>query len=91
VIPVSSLRSFAPWRLCVGGFIHHAFAFNLGIGKQNKKNGIHRKMMSSNVTMIISNSSAQIVMIGIESEQIIPISIPESLLHGPPSGTERSL
>src|SRR5215813_13517313 len=69
----------------------HAFAFNLGIGKQNKKNGSQRKMMSSKKTMIINSNKAQIVMIGIDSEQIIPSSIPEPLLHGPPSGTDKSL
>src|ERR1044072_1909657 len=69
----------------------HAFSFNLGNGKQKIKNGTHRKIRSSRKTMIINNSSAHIVMIGSESEQIIPNSIPESLLHGPPSGTDKSL
>ena len=54
------------------------------------KNGIQRKMMSNRLTMIISISSAQIVMMGIDNEQIIPTSTPPSV-HGPPSGTERSL
>jgi hypothetical protein len=40
------------------------------------KNGIQRKMMSSKLTMIISINSAQMVMMGIESEQIMPTSTP---------------
>ena len=87
----STLVRFVPFVCFMCRLCTHAFAFNLGIGKQNKKNGTHRKMMSSKKTMIINNNSAQIVMIGIESEQIIPSSIPESLLHGPPSGTDKSL
>ena len=43
------------------------------------KNGIQRKMMSSSVTMMISRISAQIVMIGIESEQIMPRLTPSAL------------
>ena len=40
-----------------------------GSGKHRIKNGTQWKMISSRLTMIISSSSAQIVMIGIENEQ----------------------
>ena len=42
------------------------------IGKQIRRNGIHQKTMFSRPTKIISTISAQIVMIGIENEQIMP-------------------
>src|SRR6185503_671002 len=70
---------------------HAFFAFSPGTGKQIKKNGIHRKIMSSRLTMIISNNSAHIVMIGIDSEHTIPISRPLDCLHGPFSGIDKSL
>jgi hypothetical protein len=54
------------------------------------KNGIQRKIMSSKLTMIINRSSAQIVMIGIDSEQIIPTSTPPDV-QGLPSPVGRSL
>src|ERR1051325_4280666 len=66
------------------------FDLNFGNGKQKIKNGIHLKMMSSRLTLIINSNSAQIVMIGIDNEQIMPTSIPPDT-HGPPSGAERSL
>ena len=50
---------------------HSAFS---AIGKQIRKNGIHQKTMFRRLTKIISTISAQIVMIGIENEQIRPRS-----------------
>jgi hypothetical protein len=52
--------------------VHDFFAFNPGSGKQIRKYGTQRKMMSSKLTMIINRISAQIVMIGMDSEQIMP-------------------
>src|ERR1700752_1449434 len=76
------------------GLEHHALdsrlARNPGMGKQITKYGSHLKMRSSRVTMMISRINAHSVMIGIESEQIIPrLRLP--LVQGPPSGTDRSL
>src|SRR5258708_990216 len=48
------------------------FALNFGSGRQTWKNGIEKKMMSSSVTMTISMSSAQMVMMGMENEQTMP-------------------
>src|SRR5207244_1944347 len=63
---------------------------NFGNGKQTMNHGIQWKMKSSSATMIISRINAQSVMIGIESEQIIPMeSVPR--LHAPPPPTSRSL
>src|SRR5262249_28558514 len=70
----------------------HSFDLNPGSGKQIRKYGIQRKMKSSSVTMIISINSAQMVMMGNDSEQIMPKDSEASGdLHGPPSGTEMSL
>src|SRR5262245_48725598 len=52
--------------------IHH-FAFN-PIGKQMRRNGIHQNTMLSRLMKIISTISAQMVMIGIENEQMSPRS-----------------
>ena len=43
-----------------------------------KNHGIQRKTKSSRLTMIISRMSAQIVMIGIDSEQMVPKRDPGS-------------
>jgi len=47
-------------------------------------------MKSSRKTMMNNISNAQIVMMGIDSEQIMPTCNPP-LVHGPPSGTLKSL
>src|SRR5579859_192683 len=46
------------------------------MGKQIFRNGIHQKMMFNRFKKIMSTSSAQMVMIGMENEQISPIFRP---------------
>ena len=73
-------------------FTHYVgFPLNFGNGKHMMKNGTHRKMMSNRFTMIINRINAQMVMMGIDNEQIMPSESPASSAHGPPSGTSRSL
>src|SRR5262249_51816351 len=72
----------ASWIHYAGSCGAGALALNFGSGKQKKKNGSQRKMMSSRLTMMIRMMSAQMVMIGIDSEQIIPRLRPASVLHG---------
>src|SRR4030095_14470767 len=67
----------------------YCFAFRPGTGKQIIKKGIQRKIRSSRVTMIKSRIRAQMVMIGIESEQIIPKPAPPEP-QGVMSSMERS-
>src|SRR5262249_25152147 len=70
------------------GRVHVFLPFRPGMGKQIFKNGSQKKIVFSTVTNTIRTMSAQIVIIGIENEQIVP---PPT--HGPvpPSPTGRSL
>src|SRR5207237_8166679 len=68
----------------------HFLPFSPGTGKHMMKYGSQRKMKSNSVTMMISRISAQIVMMGIDSEQIIPMLTPPLLVHAPPSPTLRA-
>ena len=66
-------------------------AFELRQREADDEHGSQRKMMSSRLTMMISRISAQIVMIGIDSEQIMPMLTPLGLARAAVRRLSRSL
>src|SRR5205085_11293819 len=64
---------------------HVFLAFRPGNGKQKMKKGSQRKMKSKSITMMMRRTSAQMVTMGIESEQIMPRLRSFPVLHGAPS------
>src|SRR5262249_30079307 len=67
-----------------GAGIHaHFLAFSPGSGKHMMNQGIQRKIRSRMNTIMMSRISAQMVIIGIDSEQIMPMLTFGLLSHGP--------
>src|ERR1051325_11085994 len=60
----------------------HFLALKRGNGKQMMKKGNQLKIKSSKATIMSRRKSAQIVMIGMEREQIVPSEVPLASVQG---------